>query len=94
MSCVKEGEAGGVTAYCICPGAVETAMLRASFDESVIPPADTMAAEEVAAVVLACVRGERPGDNGRTIPLLPRSQRDSWASWRLSNPSGWLGMQG
>lgn len=93
VSCAKEGAGAGIKAYSVCPGAVETPMLRAAFDESVVPRAATLRPEEVAAVVLACVRGERPGDNGRTIPVLPVANAAWWADWREKNPTGWLGMQ-
>jgi NAD(P)-dependent dehydrogenase (short-subunit alcohol dehydrogenase family) len=92
VSCAKEGAAHGVTAYCVCPGAVETPLLRSAFDEKVIPPSATLRPDDVAAVVLACVRGQRKGDNGRTIPVLPGAKAEWWANWRRDNPTGWMGM--
>ncbi|HYD01663.1 MAG TPA: SDR family oxidoreductase [Phycisphaerales bacterium] len=93
VSCAKEGAPAGVTAYCLCPGAVETPLLRSAFDESVIPASATLRPEEVAAVALACVRGERRSDNGRAIPVLPGAMGAWWEGWRASNPSGWLRME-
>lgn len=93
VSCAKEGHAAGVRAYCICPGAVETPLLRSAFDESQIPRTATLRPEDVAAVVLACVRNERPGDNGRTIPVLPAAMKAWWEQWRAANPTGWLSME-
>lgn len=93
VSCAKEGHSAGVKAYCICPGAVETPLLRSAFDESVIPRAATLRSEEVAAVVLACARNERPGDNGKSIPVLPRAMQAWWAGWRATNPTAWLSME-
>lgn len=92
VSCAKEGASSGITSYAICPGAVETPLLRSAFDESVISKYQTLDPEQVAGLVIACVRGERPGDNGRTIPILPDTQGDWWQQWRANHPSGWLGM--
>lgn len=69
-SIAKEGGAIGVRAFALAPGAVETSMLRAAFDEQAISTADTLPPEAVAKVVMACVRGERDADNGRVIPVL------------------------
>lgn len=99
LSCAKEGAGGkgkggtgGIKAYALCPGAVETPLLRSAFDEAAIPAASTLRPEEVAAVVLACVRGQRLADNGKTIPILPAAFEGWWREWKAANPAGWLGM--
>ncbi len=66
----REGEAIGVRAVCIAPGAVETPMLRAFFDEQAIPKDKTLSPDEVARTICACVTGERSFTNGETI-LMP-----------------------
>ncbi len=66
-SCHADGAEAGVRAFSVCPGAVETPMLRASFDESMVGKELCLSAEDVAAVVVACVRGEREEDRGRAI---------------------------
>jgi NAD(P)-dependent dehydrogenase (short-subunit alcohol dehydrogenase family) len=69
-SCANEGKEWGITAYAVAPGAVETGMLRANFPESVLPRGKVLAPEAVAAVVIDCLLGKRPADNGGTI-LVP-----------------------
>ncbi len=68
-SCAKEGAEYGIRAFSVAPGAIETDMLRALFDESLLPASACLAPEDVARVVVACVKGERDEDNGRTIWL-------------------------
>jgi len=92
LSLSKEGARHGISAYCLCPGAVETAMLRSMIDTGTLPPDQTLPPERVAAVALACVRGERRRDNGRTIPVLPESALPWWRDWADRFPTGWLGM--
>ncbi len=68
-SCVVEGKKIGVRAFAVAPGAVETEILRANFSEKVLPSRKCLKAEDVAAVITACVLGERDGDNGKVIYL-------------------------
>jgi len=67
QSCAKEGRAIGVRGFAVAPGAVETPMLRANFPEKMIPRAKVLAPEDVARVIVACVMGERDGENGQVI---------------------------
>jgi len=66
-SCAKEGAEHGIVAYAVAPGAVETPMLRNIIDEEMMPPDRTLAPEDVASVIVACVMGERPEASGETI---------------------------
>ena len=59
----------GVRAFAVAPGAVETQMLRAQFDEQQIPREACLSPESVARVVLSCIAGERDSDNGTVIWL-------------------------
>jgi len=68
-SCAKEGAAIGVRAFAVAPGAVETPMLRSLFDPKKVPPSACLSPDDVAGVILACVKGTRNQDNGKTIFL-------------------------
>ncbi len=66
-SCASEGKRHAIRAFAVAPGAVETAMLRKNFPERSLPPAACLAPSDVAAVIIACVRGERDAENGQVI---------------------------
>ena len=68
-SVANEGGKHGIRAYTIAPGAVETKMLRSLFSEAMIGPDKTLAADDVAAVVEACILGERPEASGSVIRI-------------------------
>jgi NAD(P)-dependent dehydrogenase (short-subunit alcohol dehydrogenase family) len=65
----REGEAIGVRAVAVAPGAVETPMLRSMFDESMIPADKTLTPDAVAEVICDCVTGDRAFENGETIEM-------------------------
>lgn len=73
-SIAKEGAAIGVRAYSVAPGAVETPLLRANFDEAMIPRSMCLTPGEVARVIVECVRGARPDANGGTIAMFRDAQ--------------------
>jgi NAD(P)-dependent dehydrogenase (short-subunit alcohol dehydrogenase family) len=57
----------GIRAFAIAPGAVETEMLRGIVSEQMLPRDQTLAPERVAALIAACVTGERDQSNGGLI---------------------------
>ncbi len=65
----REGESIGLRAFCVAPGGVETAMLRAIVSEADMPGDRCLTPEDVAGVIVACLVGERDEDAGRTIFL-------------------------
>lgn len=85
-SIAKEGSSIGVRAFALAPGAVETPMLRAAFDESIVPKDQCLAPEDVARAVVACVRGERDQHNGRTTPVLSPAAAEWYRAWVAANP--------
>jgi len=64
-----EGKSIGVRAFAICPGAVETPMLRSLFDTRQVPAAMAADPSQVAALALACVRGEHDDAIGEQLFL-------------------------
>ena len=64
-----EGEPIGVKAVAVAPGAVETPMLRAIFDETMIPADKALSPDAVAEVIRDCITGAREFQNGETIVL-------------------------
>ncbi|MFO0833865.1 MAG: SDR family oxidoreductase [Phycisphaerales bacterium] len=63
------GEAIGVKAFCVAPGAVETPMLRSIVDTGTIPENRTLAPESIARTIAECVRGQHDAMNGDLIPI-------------------------
>jgi 3-oxoacyl-[acyl-carrier protein] reductase len=68
-SVAREGRSSGIRSYCVNPGAVETAILRANFSEKVLPREKTLKPEAVAEVIVRCIEGERTDDHGKSIAL-------------------------
>lgn len=85
-SAAKEGESIGVRAFAVAPGAVETPMLRAAFDESTLPRDQTLDPAEVARVILDCAQGRRDADSGRVIPVLPEAAKGWYQDFLRSHP--------
>jgi len=69
-SIASEGEADGVRAFAIAPGATETAMFRALFDEEAVPGSNVLDPGTVATAIVDCATGERDDDNGKTIEII------------------------
>lgn len=69
-ACANEGEAVGIKAFAVAPGAVETAMLRGIVSEEQLPADKTLRPSDVAGVIVACVMGDRDEENGSVI-LVP-----------------------
>lgn len=89
VSASKEGATHGIRAFAVCPGAVETEMLRASFSEEVIPADQCLKPEDVAAVIMECIMGTRDADNGRAIPVVSAAAQ-SWLDAHRTSPGMWL----
>jgi len=85
-SAATEGQPYNIRAFALAPGAVETDMLRASFDTKAIPPESTLPPKAVARVVLDCVLGRRDKDIGRTIPVLAPPARAWLEQWYRDHP--------
>lgn len=82
LTASREGESIGVRAFSVNPGAVETALLRSTFDESVVPPGAALEPDAVARVVVECIDGHHDALNGQRIPVLPASAASWYASAR------------
>jgi NAD(P)-dependent dehydrogenase (short-subunit alcohol dehydrogenase family) len=70
-SIANEGKAAGVRGFAVAPGATETAMFRALFDESAVPARDVLRPETVARIIVDCATGRRDEDNGKAIEITP-----------------------
>jgi NAD(P)-dependent dehydrogenase (short-subunit alcohol dehydrogenase family) len=70
-SIASEGRAAGVRAFAVAPGATETGMFRALFDEEAVPSRDVLDPRTVATIIVDCATGQRDDDNGKTIEVTP-----------------------
>lgn len=66
-----EGAKHSLEAVAIAPGAIETPMLRANFNEKMIPADQTLDPVTVASMIRACILGERQFTSGETVQLSP-----------------------
>lgn len=65
----SEGAKQNIKAVAIAPGAVETPMLRAMFNEKMIPKNKALSPEDVAKVIVDCITGQRVFTAGETIAV-------------------------
>lgn len=63
----NDGVRSGVRAYAVAPGAIETGMLRAMWNEKVLPKDKTLDPELVATKIVECVTGQTEAKAGETI---------------------------
>ncbi|MEM9373306.1 MAG: SDR family oxidoreductase [Planctomycetota bacterium] len=64
---INDGPRTKVRAYAVAPGAIETGMLRAMWNEKVLPSDKTLAPETVAQAIVDCVTGETDAKPGETV---------------------------
>ncbi|MCW5755737.1 MAG: SDR family oxidoreductase [Phycisphaeraceae bacterium] len=69
VSAANEGRAAGIKAFSVAPGATETGMFRALFDESAVPRSAVLDPASVATIIVDCATGRRDADNGTTITI-------------------------
>jgi len=69
LAAAREAQRIGVRVHTVAPGAVETGMLRRLFSPEQYPAENTLGPSEVAAVIIACIRGELAHANGEVIYL-------------------------
>ena len=65
----SEGARQNIKAVAVAAGAVETPMLRAMFNEKMIPKSKALSPDDVAKVIADCITGQRPFTNGETIAV-------------------------
>jgi NAD(P)-dependent dehydrogenase (short-subunit alcohol dehydrogenase family) len=63
----REGEPNGIRVMAVAPAAVETQMFRHLLTPDQVPAEDTLRPEDVADVVLACIKGSLAHSTGETI---------------------------
>lgn len=64
---MNEKGKGDLRAYAVAPGAIETGMLRAMWNEKVLPKDKTLDPDKVAEAIANCVTGETDAKPGETI---------------------------
>ena len=65
----SEGAKSNIKAVAIAPGAVETPMLRAMFNEKMIPKSRALSPVDVGQVIADCITGQRTFSSGETISI-------------------------
>jgi len=68
-SAAQEGQAFGVRVHTIAPAAVETEMFRQILTPEQYPTEKTLSPEDVARIILQCVRGDLAHTSGEVIYL-------------------------
>jgi len=69
LCAAREGERIGVRVHTVAPGAVETAMLRQLFSPEQYPTQSALDPADVAAIIIACIRGDLAYTSGEVIYL-------------------------
>jgi NAD(P)-dependent dehydrogenase (short-subunit alcohol dehydrogenase family) len=69
LSLSREGAEIGVHVHIVAPGATETAMLRDLFSAEQIPADKTLLPQDVAKLIVSCVRGDLVHTSGEVIYL-------------------------
>jgi len=69
LSAAREGARAGIRVHTIAPGAVETRMLRGLFSTEAVPKEMALQPEDVARVIVQCVRGDLRYASGEVIYL-------------------------
>jgi NAD(P)-dependent dehydrogenase (short-subunit alcohol dehydrogenase family) len=69
LSAAREGAPAGIRVHTIAPGAVETKMLRGLFSTEAVPKEMALQPEDVARVIVQCVRGDLRYTSGEVIYL-------------------------
>ncbi|MFA6043854.1 MAG: SDR family oxidoreductase [Phycisphaerales bacterium] len=69
QSVARQGTPHRIRGFAVAPGSVETDLLRSLVTEAEVPRTRTLTPESVASDIVACIMGERDGDNGTTIFL-------------------------
>jgi len=65
----QEGAAIGLKAVVVAPGATETPMLRANFDQQQVPPDKAMPPRQVGQIICDCITGKRAFEPGQVIQV-------------------------